>query len=167
MLVQRRVTLDKVETITAFAEDMSEFLKTSQLTESRAFIRSFVKEISVRPGRATIHYSIPTPEDNSIAGRDAAEIALKARRPGCVQRAGGPVSDPGIQPGAEDARGRGAGCRRHPGEPSPWRPWRRTPGRFPTQARSPRRSRLSALSLRPRFNGAWNRCTATNGWPWC
>ena len=77
LLVQRRVTLDKVETITAFAEDMSEFLKTSQLTESRAFIRSFVKEISVRPGRATIHYSIPTPEDNSIAGRDAAEIALK------------------------------------------------------------------------------------------
>ena len=55
MLSQRRVTLDKVETITAFARDMSEFLKTSELTESRAFIRSFVKEIQVSPGRATIH----------------------------------------------------------------------------------------------------------------
>ena len=59
MLSKRRVTLDKVETITAFAKDMSEFLKTSELTESRAFIRSFVKEIEVRPGRAAIHYTIP------------------------------------------------------------------------------------------------------------
>ena len=41
----RRVTLDKVETITAFAKDMSEYLKASELTESRASIRSFVKEI--------------------------------------------------------------------------------------------------------------------------
>ena len=76
-LRERRVTLDKVETITAFAQDMSEFLRTSELTESRAFIRSFVREIEVRPGKATIHYSIPTPEDSPIDGGDAAEIALK------------------------------------------------------------------------------------------
>ena len=76
MLSHRRVTLDKVETIIAFAKDMGEFLKTSELTESRAFIRSFVKEIEVRPGKATIHYAIPTPEDNSIGGTDAAEVAL-------------------------------------------------------------------------------------------
>ena len=36
--------------------------------ESRAFIRSFVKEIEVRPGKATIHYTIPTPEDSPIGG---------------------------------------------------------------------------------------------------
>ena len=76
ILSRRRVTLDKVETITAFAKDMSEYLKTSELTESRAFIRSFVKEIEVRPGKATIHYSIPTPEDSPIGGGDAAEVAL-------------------------------------------------------------------------------------------
>ena len=75
-LRQRRVTLDKMETITAFAQDMSEYLKTSELTESRAFIRSFVKEIEVRPGKATIHYSIPTPEDNHIEGGDVAEVVL-------------------------------------------------------------------------------------------
>ena len=79
ILSQRRVTLDRVETITAFAKDMSEFLKTSELTESRAFIHSFVKEIEVRPGRATIHYTIPTPEDSPIEGADAAEIALNGR----------------------------------------------------------------------------------------
>ena len=31
-LSKRRMTLDKVETITAFAQDMSEYLKTSELT---------------------------------------------------------------------------------------------------------------------------------------
>ena len=76
MLKQRRVTLDRMETITAFAKDMSGYLRTSELTESRAFIRSFVKEIEMRPGRATIHYTIPTPEDSPIGGDDAAEVAL-------------------------------------------------------------------------------------------
>ena len=75
-LSQRRVTLDKVETITTFAQDMSEYLKTSELTESRAFIWSFVKEIEVGPGKAVIHYTIPTPEDSPIGGGDAAEVAL-------------------------------------------------------------------------------------------
>ena len=60
ILSKRRVTLDKMETITDFARDMSEYLKTSELTQSRAFIRSFVKEVAVRPGTATIVYTIPT-----------------------------------------------------------------------------------------------------------
>ncbi|MDE2942107.1 MAG: hypothetical protein OXP10_07190, partial [Chloroflexota bacterium] len=76
MLSKRRVTLDKVETIAAFALDISEFLRESEITESRAFIRSFISEIEVRPGRATIHYSIPTPEDSPIGGADLAEVAL-------------------------------------------------------------------------------------------
>ncbi len=76
MLSKRRVTLDKVETIAAFALDMSKFLRKSETTESRAFIRSFVSEIEVRPGRATIHYSIPTPEDSPIGGADLAEVTL-------------------------------------------------------------------------------------------
>ena len=76
MLSKRKVTLDKVETITAFALDMSAYLRESEITESRAFIRSFVTEIEVRPGRATIHYSIPTPEDSPIGGADLAQVAL-------------------------------------------------------------------------------------------
>ena len=40
-----------METITAFAEDMSEFLNKSELTERRAFIESFVMEIVVMPGK--------------------------------------------------------------------------------------------------------------------
>ena len=55
---------------------MSEFLKTSELTETKAFVRSFVKEVVVRPGKAAIIYSIPTPEDSSIVGANAVEVAL-------------------------------------------------------------------------------------------
>ncbi len=76
VLAERRELLDSADTIAAFASEMSEFLKTSELTETKAFVRSFVKEVLVRPGGATIVYTIPTPEDSPIGGADAAEIAL-------------------------------------------------------------------------------------------
>ena len=75
-LSERRVVLDEVETITAYAQEMSEFLDTSELTESKAFIRSFVKEVAVAPGAATIHYTIPMPDDSRLRGRDMEEVAL-------------------------------------------------------------------------------------------
>ena len=37
---------------------MSEYLKTSELTESGSFIQSFVKEIVVEPGKAVVRYTI-------------------------------------------------------------------------------------------------------------
>ena len=61
LLSERRAVLDNVDTIAAFAEDMSEFLMTSEITESRAFIKSFVKEIKVKPGKATVYYTLPEP----------------------------------------------------------------------------------------------------------
>ncbi len=76
VLSQRRELLDSADVIAAFARDMSEFLKTSELTETKTFVRSFVKEVLVRPGGATIIYTIPTPEDSPIGGKDIAEIAL-------------------------------------------------------------------------------------------
>ncbi|MDE2941776.1 MAG: hypothetical protein OXP10_05485, partial [Chloroflexota bacterium] len=78
MLSQRREVLDDVETITAYAQDLSVFLNKSELTERRAFIESFVKEIVVMPGNALLRYSIPMPEDAPIGGRDAEEVALHA-----------------------------------------------------------------------------------------
>ena len=71
--------MDSADTIATFAEEMSEFLKTSELTETRAFVHSFVKEIKVRPGKASIVYSISTLEDSPIGGADAAEVALNGR----------------------------------------------------------------------------------------
>ena len=76
LLSQRRVVLDDVETITAYCEDLSRFLNESELTERRAFIESFVKEIVVQPGGAVVRYTIPMPEDSPIGGRDSEEVAL-------------------------------------------------------------------------------------------
>ena len=76
MLSQRREVLDDVETITAYALDMSMFLNESELTERRAFIESFVKEIVVMPDNAVVRYTIPMPDDSPIPGRDVEEMAL-------------------------------------------------------------------------------------------
>ena len=89
LLKDRRQFLDSADTIATFAEDMSAFLKTSELTQTRAFVHSFVKEIEVKPGKAAIVYSIPTPEDSPIGGADTAEIALNGRVRSSV-RDGGP-----------------------------------------------------------------------------
>ena len=72
ILSQRRAVLDDVETIAAYAQDMSEFMKESELTERRAF----VKEIVVMPGDALLRYTIPMPDDSPIPGRNTEEMAL-------------------------------------------------------------------------------------------
>ena len=58
VLSQRRAYLDDVNTIAAYAKDMKDFLEESELTERRAFIESFVKEIIVIPGDALIRYTM-------------------------------------------------------------------------------------------------------------
>ena len=88
LLKERRQFLDSADTIAAFAAEMSEFLKTSELTETKAFVGSFVKEVVVKPGRAAIVYSIPTPDDSPMGGADAAEIALNGRVMNSVRHGG-------------------------------------------------------------------------------
>ena len=62
--------------ITAYAKDMRDFLNESELTERRAFIESFVKEIVVMPGDALMRYTVPMPDDSLIPGRAAEKVAL-------------------------------------------------------------------------------------------
>ena len=56
--------LDDVQTITAFACDIRDYLRRSDHTEYKAFIRLFVREVAVAPGEATIRYAIPLPAGN-------------------------------------------------------------------------------------------------------
>ena len=49
----------------------------SELTESEVFVRSFVKEIAVALGSATIHDAIPMPEDSPVPREDAEKVALR------------------------------------------------------------------------------------------
>ncbi len=76
MLAERQVLLDSAEVVAAFAAEMSESLRTSEITETRAFVRSLVKAILVRPGQATIHCTIPMPEDSPLRGGKAEDVAL-------------------------------------------------------------------------------------------
>ena len=85
-----RAILDGVETIAAYAQDMSEFLNESELTERRAFIETFVKEIVVMPGDALLRYTIPMPDDSRIPGRNAEEMPLDGSVLSTV-KIGGPV----------------------------------------------------------------------------
>ena len=71
--------MQDVERVAAYAREMSDFLMESELTETKAFIRSFVKEVAVRPGAATIHYTMLTLEGNDIGGADIAATALSRR----------------------------------------------------------------------------------------
>ena len=76
ILSQRRAALDDVEPIAAYAREMSEFLMGSELTERKAFIETFVKEIVVVPGDALMRYTIPMPEDSRIPGGNTEKMAL-------------------------------------------------------------------------------------------
>ena len=76
ILSERRAHLDDVKTISAYAKDMRDFLNESELTERRAFIESFVKEIIVMPGDALMRYTVPMPDDSLIPGRATDKVAL-------------------------------------------------------------------------------------------
>ena len=55
---------------------MRDFLKQSELTERKAFIQSFVKEIVVMPGDALLRYTVPMPSDSMIPGKAIEKLAL-------------------------------------------------------------------------------------------
>ena len=78
ILSERRAHLDDVKTISAYAKDMRDFLNESELTERRAFIESFVKEIIVMPGDALMRYTIPisqsTPKTQLLLGGRSEEF---------------------------------------------------------------------------------------------
>ncbi len=76
ILADRREVLDDVETIAAYARDMQDFLEESDLTERRAFIESFVKEIVVTPDDALLRYTVPMPEDSIVPGGATEKVAL-------------------------------------------------------------------------------------------
>ena len=77
ILAERRALLDSADAIASYAVRMSKFLQTCEYTETRAFVRSFVKEIEVKPSRAVITYSIPTPNGIPVGRPDTADVVLK------------------------------------------------------------------------------------------
>ena len=75
-LAQRRKVLDDVNAIAAYAREMKDFLEESELTERKAFIETFVKEILVVPGDALMRYTVPMPDDSMAPGKATEKVAL-------------------------------------------------------------------------------------------
>jgi len=64
----RKVELADLETIYSDVDDLHDLLKEGSLTEKRAFIRSFVKEVKVKDGEVLLSYSMPVlPDKAAIA----------------------------------------------------------------------------------------------------
>ena len=55
---------------------LGDFLTQSELTETKAFIQSFVKEIAVAPGQAIVRYAMPMPEDSPIGRRESEVVRI-------------------------------------------------------------------------------------------
>ncbi len=75
-LSDRRAVLGDIDRIAAFAEDLGDFLKNSELTERRAFISSFVEEIVVDRNHATIRYTLPLPQDDPNTAMEAENSSI-------------------------------------------------------------------------------------------
>ena len=74
----RRRILDSIDTIAQYAKGMGEFLRTNELTQTKAFVHSFIKNISVMGNEAIISYTVPMPEDNPIGRGRVGTIDLGA-----------------------------------------------------------------------------------------
>jgi site-specific DNA recombinase len=60
-LLNRKVELADLNAIVAYVEDLKTILMDSPLTERRAFIRNFVKEVKVTGDEVLLSYTIPLP----------------------------------------------------------------------------------------------------------
>ena len=74
-LSQRTAVRDDVETIAANAQDMTEFLKKSELPELKA-VETFIREIVVMPGKAVVLYKVRMSDDSHRPGGDSEELIL-------------------------------------------------------------------------------------------
>ena len=76
VLARHRSALGNAGEIAEYARAMDDFLDRSEVTERRAFIESFVREIVVVPGAALLRYTMPMPDDSRIPGRVTERLAL-------------------------------------------------------------------------------------------
>ena len=63
----RKVELADLETISLYVNDLNDLLKQGSITERRAFIKSFIKEVRVTGDKAVLSHSMPIlPEQVTI-----------------------------------------------------------------------------------------------------
>ncbi len=71
-LAGRKAELASLEVVTRYVEDLRELLSQSPLTERKAFIKSFVKEVLVTGKEVVLTYTIPLPPEGIL--KEHAEV---------------------------------------------------------------------------------------------
>ena len=69
LFLERQQFLDSADTIATFAAEMSNFLKNSELTETRAFVHSFFKRVVRNMYRDTLRVLFPELSSNRCSYR--------------------------------------------------------------------------------------------------
>jgi len=62
---QRKIELADTRVVREYVDDLYQFLDSSELSERKAFVKSFIKEITVTGHEGRIYYSLPLPSDNA------------------------------------------------------------------------------------------------------
>ena len=65
-IVSQGATHVDAETVKSYAEDLKSLLEEADITESKTFLRSFIKRIEINKSEAVINYSIPVPQYGSV-----------------------------------------------------------------------------------------------------
>jgi site-specific DNA recombinase len=70
LMSDRKVELADLETVFNYVEDLHGLLRNGTLTERRAIIKSFIKDIKVTGNEAVLAYSMPVIPEKIIVEKD-------------------------------------------------------------------------------------------------
>jgi site-specific DNA recombinase len=62
-MIARGVEMVDAARVKAYAQDLQGLLEEADFTERKTLLRSFIKRIEVNEKQVTIHYNLPTPQD--------------------------------------------------------------------------------------------------------
>ena len=69
-----------IENLTLLREDPQFFLQTLRTSEkAKNFLGTFITRINLFPDRAVVHYTMPLPSHNHLAGATEQEVLLSAK----------------------------------------------------------------------------------------
>jgi hypothetical protein len=61
---QRKIELADTRVVREYVDDLYQFLDSSELSERRAFVKSFIKDVTITGHEGLIRYVLPLPSDN-------------------------------------------------------------------------------------------------------
>ena len=54
-----------INIVKSYTRDLKKLLEESEITERKAFLRSFIKRIGINTDKATVHYHLPLPNNEN------------------------------------------------------------------------------------------------------